>query len=184
MENLIKKLMEEAEEKRKKIIDEAQSVLNSEWEKKKFLIEKEYEEKLKKMKETIDKEIENEIINFKIEKNKEILSFKNQLIDKCEEKIKNKFNEYLNKNIGEIIFQILQTINDKKVKILVPENVNLKIDGYEVIKEKHLEDKFLIEGENSDIEFSWENIKKTIGQELRKEVAEKLFNGKESYIKE
>ena len=76
MKNLIKKIMEEAEEKSKTIIEEAKNFLNSEWEKEKNKIDREYEEKEKRLKKVIDSEISNDIVNFKIEKNKELLSLK------------------------------------------------------------------------------------------------------------
>jgi len=130
------------------------------------------------MKNEIDKEIENEIINFKIEKNKEVLLLKNQLIEKVEEKIEEKFNQYLNQNIEKIILDLLIKLQNSEVKILVPENIDINI-GKQVRKEKNIKNKFLIEGEKWDIEFSWEDIKKTIGRDLKKEIAKKLFNGKE-----
>jgi len=177
MENLIKKLMEEAEEKRKKIIEEAKSFLNAEWEKEKNEIDREYEEKEKQLKKGIDSEISNEIVNFKIEKNKELLSLKNEMIEKCEEEIEKKFNEYLNKNMEKIVSSLLSKVDDKKeVKVLIPENADVKLDGYDIVKDKKIKDKFLIQGEKWDIEFSWDVIKKAVGEKLRMEVAEKLFN--------
>lgn len=177
MENLIKKIMEEAEEKRKKIIEEAKNFLNSEWEKGKNKIDKEYEGKEKRLKKVIDSEISNDIVNFKIEKNKELLSLKNELIKRCEEEIEKKFNEYLNKNMEEIVSSLLSKVDDKReIKVLVPENSDVKIDGYDIVKDKEIKNKFLIQGKKWDIEFSWDIIKKVFGERLRKEIAEKLFN--------
>lgn len=177
MENLIKKIMEEAEEKSKIIIEEAKNFLNSEWEKEKNKIDKEYEEKEKRLKKVIDSEVSNDIVNFKIEKNKELLSLKNELIKKCEEEIEKKFNKYLNKNMGEIVSLLLSKVDDKKeTKVLVPENADVKLDGYDIVKDKEIKDKFLIHGKKWDIEFSWDIIKKAVGEKLRREVAEKLFN--------
>lgn len=180
MKNLIKKIMEEAEEKSKTIIEEAKNFLNSEWEKEKNKIDREYEEKEKRLKKVIDSEISNDIVNFRIEKNKEILSLKNELIERCEEEIENKFNEYLNKNMGKIISSLLSKVDDKKeLKISIPENADVKIDGYDIVKDKKIKDKFLIQEEKWDIEFSWDIIKKVFGERLRKEIAEKLFNEQE-----
>lgn len=177
MENLIKKIMEEAEEKSKIIIEEAKNFLNSEWEKEKNKIDEEYKEKEEKLKKGIDSEISNEIVNFKIEKNKEILSLKNELIEKCEEEIEKKFNEYLNKNMGKIISSLLSKVDDKKeIKVLIPENSDVKLDGYEIEKNKEIKDKFLIQGKKWDIEFSWDVVRNAVGEKLRMEVAEKLFN--------
>jgi len=53
MENFIEKIIKDAEEKRNKIIKEAENELKINWEKQKEIIDKEYNEKLIKMKKEI-----------------------------------------------------------------------------------------------------------------------------------
>lgn len=179
MEKLIKKIIEEAEEKSRKIIEEANNHLESEWKKKKKEIDLEYEKKIELMKKNIDREISNDIVNFKLEKQKDILAAKNELIRECEEKIKGKFNQYLNENMQQIIKSILSKTDEKDLKIFIPEDKELKVDGYTVEKKKDIKDKFQMEGKKWSIEFSWDIIKNLAGQELRKNISEKLLNGQE-----
>ena len=175
VENLIKKVIEEAESKAKNIIEKAEKQLEEKWKEVEKKVEEEFETLLKQEKENIDREVERELINFKLKKEKEILSIKNSFIEEVEKKIEEKFNQFFNENFAELVKKSISGIKEN-VKILIPEDKDLKIENAEISKDASLKNTFIIEGKNWNIVFSWERIKESFKTEIREKIIKFLFS--------
>lgn len=173
VEKLINKLIEEAREKSKKIIDEGKKEFERRLNIEKEKINSEFEERLKKEKEKIDFEIESEIINYKIEFEKEILAQKNLLLDEIIKRVEENFNLFLDENFEKILKKVMESATEKDIKIYIPEGKNVNIE-YEVIKDKNLKNSFKIKSKNWEIDFSWESLKNIFEGRIR-ELANKLL---------
>jgi V/A-type H+-transporting ATPase subunit E len=175
VEKLIDKLIEEAKKKAEEILKKGKKEFEEKLRIEKEKLDNEFEEKLKFEKKKIDSEIEKEIINFRIEKEKEILAIKNKIIDEVIEKVKNKFNLFLNENMEQVIEKVLTNLNEKDIEIFVPEGqkINLK---YKVINDKNLKNSFKIKSKLWEIEFSWESIKTIFEGFIKEEASKLLFN--------
>jgi V/A-type H+-transporting ATPase subunit E len=175
VEKLISKLIEEAKGKAEEIFEKGKKEFEEKFKIEKEKLDIEFEEKLKLEKKKIDSEIERGIINFKIEKEKEILAIKNKIIDEVIEKIKDRFNLFLNENMEEVIEKILSNLNEKDVEIFVPEGqkINLK---YKVVNDKNLKNSFRIKSKLWEIEFSWDSIKTIFEGFIKEEASKIIFN--------
>ncbi|HOM27701.1 MAG TPA: hypothetical protein PKV21_09405, partial [bacterium] len=138
-------------------------------------LEREFEEKLKIEEKKIDSEIEREIINFKIEKEKEVLSIKNKLIDEVIEKVGEKFNMFLNENMEEVIKKVLSNLKEKDIEIFIPEGKKINLN-YKVINDKNLKNSFRIKSKSWEIEFSWESLKNIFEGFIKEEASKIIFN--------
>lgn len=174
VEKLINKLIEEAKLKAKKIKEEGDKEFEKKLENEKEKVKIEFEEKLKKEKEKIDGEIEKEIINFKLEKDKEILAFKNSIIEKVQEKIEEKFNKFLNENMERVIKQIIENLNENDIEIFVPSGQKIKLN-FPVINDKNIKNSFKIKSKKWEIEFSWENLKAIFENKIKEKVNKLIF---------
>jgi len=171
VEKLINKIIKEAKEKSKRIIEEGKKKFEKKLEIEKEKVNKEFEEKLRIEKEKIDKEIEREIINYRIEIEKEILKYKNQLVEKVFEKLEEKFNKFLDENFGEILKNFVEKIREDDIQIIVPEGKNLNLN-YTVLTDKNMKNSFKIKSKNWEIDFSWENVKKIFEDDIKEKVNE------------
>ena len=156
VEKLISKLIEEAKGKAEEIFEKGKKEFEEKFKIEKEKLDIEFEEKLKLEKKKIDSEIERGIINFKIEKEKEILAIKNKIID-------------------EVIEKVLSNLNEKDVEIFVPEGqkINLK---YKVVNDKNLKNSFRIKSKLWEIEFSWDSIKTIFEGFIKEEASKIIFN--------
>lgn len=175
VEKLINKLIEEAKKKAEEILEKGKKEFEKKVEIEKEKLEKEFEQKLQEEKKKIDLEIEREIISFKIEKEKEILSIKNKIIEDVIDKIRENFNQFLNKNIETIIEKILSNLNEKEIEIYLPEGEKINTE-YKVITDKNLKNSFIIKSKFWEIEFSWENIKKIFEEFIKQQSNKLIFN--------
>ncbi|MCM8785465.1 MAG: hypothetical protein NC827_06220 [Candidatus Omnitrophica bacterium] len=175
VEKLIKKIIEEAEKKAEIILEQGKKEFEKKLKIEKEKLEKEFEEKLQKEKDKINLEIEREIISFKIEKEKEVLSIKNKIIEDMIEKIKERFNKFLNENMEAIIENLLSNLSEKDVEIFVPEGKKIN-QKCKVINDKNLKNSFIIKSKLWEIEFSWENIKNIFEPFIKERANKLIFN--------
>lgn len=176
VEKLIKKIIEDAEKKKEEIIKEAKEKAEKLWEERKKKIDEEFEKKISEEKERIKSEIFSDITNFRLEKKKEFLSAKNQIIEKVMEKIEKKFKDYLSENFQKIVENIIKMAGDEEFLIKIPEDMDLKVEKGKIVKEKGIVNGFIIESKNWDIKFDWENIKLNFEKELIGEISKNILN--------
>ena len=176
VEKLIKKIIQDAEKKKEQIIKEAEERAEKLWEEKKKKIEEDFEKRLMEEKDRIKREILSEIINFRLEKRKEFLSVKNEIIKKVMEKIEKKFKDYLSADFQKIVENVIKRIKTEEFLIRIPQNIDLKVERGKVVKDKDLADGFIIEGKKWDIKFNWEGIKLNFEKELISEISKSILN--------
>ena len=178
VEKLIEKVIKDAEEKKERIIKEAENKLADLWAKEKEKIENEFKERIETEKRKIRKYIETEIGSFKLDKEKEILYLKNNIIEEILKKIEIKFNKFLEENIESIVKNIFEKIEDGEYNLKIPNSYNFVIDNpskkINIIK-SDIENSFIIEGKNWDITFNWNNVKVVFQNELIEEINKTLL---------
>ncbi|MGB9677667.1 MAG: hypothetical protein ACPLZ9_03525 [Candidatus Ratteibacteria bacterium] len=175
VEKLINKLIQEAKKKAEEIIEKGKKEFGDKLKIEKERLESEFEKQLNIEKKKIDSEIEREIILFKIEKEKEILAIKNEIINEVLEKVSEKFNVFLNENMEEIIKKILNNLKEEDIEIFIPEGKKINLN-YKVISDKNLENSFRIKSKKWEIEFSWESLGKIFEEFIKEEANKILFN--------
>ncbi|MCX8082347.1 MAG: hypothetical protein N3D17_02965 [bacterium] len=181
LDKLIKKVIEDAENKALNIIEEAEKEIDERYKAEKESIEKEYEIKIKKYQEEVDREMERKITAFVMEKDKELLAIKNSFIDEVLKNVEDKFNDYLMKNMKDVIVSVCKDIKEKEYVIKVPAGADIKIDGVKIEKDSSLNNTFIIVSDNWDIVFNWDNVKSSIEDNLRERISSLLSqdNGEE-----
>jgi len=180
MDKLIKKVIEDAEKKAEWIIGKAKETLNEKFAVEKEKIEKEYERKLLDAKNKIDKEREIKLSRFRMEKEQELLALKNSFIEEVLKAEEKKFNEYLNKNMKDIIISACRDLGGKNCVVKIPESAGdmPEIKNVRIEKDKTLRDAFVISCEKWSIVFNWESVKAAMADELREKAGRYLFNEK------
>ncbi|MCM8778081.1 MAG: hypothetical protein NC905_07495 [Candidatus Omnitrophica bacterium] len=175
LDKLIKKVIEDAEKKADDIIREAKKELEEKYTAEKKLIDKEYELKLQVKKEEVDKEKEREILNFIMEKEKELLALKNSFIDEVLKMVENRFNEYLNRNMEEIIKSFCKEIKEDDYKVRIPADKDIHIDGvFKIERDDSIKNGFVIFSSKWEVVFNWESVEKSI-EDILREKAGKFF---------
>ncbi len=180
MDKLIKKVIEDAEKKAKGIIGKAKETLNEKFTAEKEKIEKEYEVKLFSAKARIDRENEIKFSRFRMEKEQELLALKNSFIEEVLKAQERKFNEYLNKNMKDIIISACRDLGGKNYTVKIPESAGdmAEIKDVKMEKDKMLRDAFVISAEKWSIVFNWEHIRVMMEDELKEKAGKYLFNVK------
>ncbi|MBN1444962.1 MAG: hypothetical protein JW957_02495 [Candidatus Omnitrophica bacterium] len=180
MDKLIKKVIEDAEKKAEGIIGKAKETLNEKFAAEKENIEKEYEGKLRDAKNRIDKESEIRLSRFRMDKEKELLALKNSFIEEVLKVEEKKFNEYLNKNMKDIIVSACRELGGKNYTVKIPESAEdmAEIKDVKIEKDKTLRDAFIISAEKWSIVFNWEHIRVMMEDELKEKAGKYLFNVK------
>jgi vacuolar-type H+-ATPase subunit E/Vma4 len=171
VEKLIKKVVEDAEKKAEDIIKKAEKELQECYSAEKEKIDKEYEDKLQAEKSKVDKEEERKFSSFRMEKGKEVLALQNTFIDKVMEKIEERFNGYLNKNMKDMIIFLCKGIGEKDFVVRVPESAeNLEIKDIKVEKDRNLKNGFVVSSGKWNLVFDWESVKTTMADRLREKI--------------
>ena len=174
LDKLIKKVIEDAEKKADDIVREAEKELEERYTAERSVIDKEYELKLQVEKEKIDREKERKIDSFIMGREKELLALRNTFIDEVLKRVQGKFNDYVNKNMKEIVNSFCKDIKEKDYKVRVPADADVHIEGVKVEKDTSIKDGFIIFSSKWEVIFNWESVKKSIEEKLR-EKAGKLF---------
>ncbi len=171
IEKLIEKVVEDAEKKAKDLIRKKEKELQERYSAEKEKIDKEYEDKLQAEKEKIDKEEERKFSSFRMEKEKEMLALQNSFIEKVMKKTEERFNNYLNENIRDIIVSLCKKIKGKGYRVTVPESAgDFDIEGVKVERDKNLKNTFVISAEKWKVVFNWESVKNAMGDSLREKI--------------
>lgn len=180
MDKLIKKVIEDAEKKAEGIIGKAKQTLDEKLTAEKEKIESEYEEKLLDAKNKIDKESEIKLSRFRMDKEKKFLVLKNSFIEEVFKAEEKKFNEYLNKNMKDIIISACRDLGGKNYTVKIPESAGdmSEIKDVKIEKDKTLRDAFVISAERWSIVFNWEHIRVMMEDELKEKAGKHLFDEK------
>jgi len=176
VKNLTEKIILEAQKKADSTIKKAEHHLEKMLFEKKEIITKEFEQKLAYAKNRIDQQVEREISNFRMEKEKEILDWRNRMIKEVMTKVEEKFNRFLADNMKDIIAGFTKEIEEKGCIVKVPETAqNIKIEGVHIEVDPQLKNAFRIEGKNWHLLFNWERFSLSISGHIKQKVASYLF---------
>lgn len=182
IEKLIKKVVEDAEEKAQEIIEKAENECLELFALEKKAIEREYGDRLRLEKERIDGENARKIAGFRMESEKELLALKNSFIEEVMKKLEKRFYASLNEDIWDIVASFCREIKEKNCRVTVPESAgDVEISGVKVIKDRDLKDAFIVSTEKWKIAFTWDRIRDVLGDELRENIGRQfIVNGKEN----
>lgn len=179
LDKLIKKVIKDAEKKASSIIEDAERDLEVRYQAERTAIEKKYKEKLREEKTNIDREMELSISSFIMEREKELLALQNSFIDEILQKVEERFNDYLNKKMKELIIYACRNIKEKEYVVQVPTEADIDIEGIKIEKNIKLKAAFIIVSPRWEIVFDWKSINASIGDILREKTAALLKdNGK------
>lgn len=179
LDKLIKKVIKDAENKASDIIENAEKDLEAKYLTESMVIEKEYKEKLQKEKNKTDREMELQISSFVMERERELLALKNSFIDEVLNKVEERFKDYLNKRMEELIVFVCNEIKEKEYIVQVPTEADIDIEGIKIEKNIKLKAAFIIVSPRWEIVFDWKSINASIGDILREKTAALLKdNGK------
>ncbi|MCM8761997.1 MAG: hypothetical protein NC929_01585 [Candidatus Omnitrophica bacterium] len=175
LDKLIKKVIEDAEKKAADIIREAKEELEERYAAEKNIIDKEYELKLQVEKEKMERENERKISAFVMDKEKELLALRNSFIDEVLKKVEDRFNEYLNRNMEEIIKSFCKEIKEDDYKVRIPADKDIHIDGvFKIERDDSIKNGFVIFSSKWEVVFNWESVEKSI-EDILREKAGKFF---------
>ena len=123
----------------------------------------------------IDGDNERKLSNFRLDREKKLLALKNQFISEAMKKTEEKFNEYLNGNMKEIIVSLCKDMKEKDFKVKVPVSAGkLEIKDIKTEEDATLENAFVIESGKWKVLFGWSGIRTTM-EDLLKEKTGRFF---------
>lgn len=189
MEQLIAKVIKDAEQESRMIIDNADKELQKKLADGKTKIESESRVLLKSRKAEVEKKALMDVANYRLKKEQQVLELKNSYIDKVLDKTRDIFNKYIIENTGEIIESLTRDLQDKNIEftVSIPDDKEISLDGKKfgkVKRDSSLDKAIRVESKDWDITFDWEKIEVVIGQHLREQAGKKLFAGTGSSEKE
>ena len=178
---LIEKVLEEAQGKGENILEDARKKLEGLWAEKERCIEKEYEEKLKDAQAGIENKLNAELVNYRLEKEKELLAAKNGFIEDVFAKAKERFDRYLSEHFDEVVKSALDDLDFDTCTVRIPQDAGFRADAkysgkITVEKDPDRKNSFLLQTDNWEFDFSWDSLELTFRDEVVQIIQRSLFS--------
>jgi|GEM_PF-961672 len=177
IDKLIRKVIEDAKKEAEDTVLKAKEETGEKFRAEKEKIEREYDRKLAAAKERIDRESERKLSGFRMDKEKEILALQNSFIEEVLKIEEEKFREYLNRNMKNIIASLCRDTGKNNLVVRVPESAG-EMTGMKDVKierDRRLKDSFVIAAGKWKVVFDWERVRMTMEEDLRKKIGEYIF---------
>lgn len=180
VEKLINKIIREAEEKGRSIVEEAGQKLQAAWAKEQARLKEAYQARLEQEKQELQRRTEIETTNVRLQNEQAVLAAKNRYLEEIWKTLEGKFDDFVERHFPSLLQDAVQGLENGSYTVRIPARLDFAWKDstskkVKVVKDEAVRNGFVIESGPWVLRFNWENIRQVLFSELVEEINRHLF---------